>query len=191
MWSSELTLSPPPSLIKSNKKPPKLGKIHIRTSMGIQPLPTDKTIQSGIPSSALGTPGETSSPQLRRSHLPNQTANAARPRTAWRADEDRPHRFTAHANLCKRAQEVQEPRTSSAAWTNRERSSAEDIATPREGLDKDKSQRKSSAPRDTLTHAIEKHRNSHTMYRQIADTYQIQTQTSNNNKHQPCLFPRD
>jgi len=39
------------SIAKSNNRPPKWGNIQVGTSLGVQPLRTDNTIQSSIPSS--------------------------------------------------------------------------------------------------------------------------------------------
>ena len=90
---------------------------------------------------------------------------ADRPGTASRTDEDSPHRLTAHVNMCKVAQEVQEPRASSRAGSGREGTTIEDIATPREDLEKDKPHKKNSDFRESPTHAKKGHMNGHKRYR--------------------------
>jgi len=78
-----------------------MGNIHNRTSLGVQPLFTEDTTQSGILSSALGAIGHPPTPKPRSANPPNHMARAARLGTAWRTEEDRQHRFTAHTNLYK------------------------------------------------------------------------------------------
>ena len=89
-----------PSAI-SYKKPPKLGNIHVRTSLGVQPLLTDNTIQSSIPSPSMEATRDPLSLKSRRSSPLIHKANAARPRTAWRADCDRQRRLTAQTKRYK------------------------------------------------------------------------------------------
>ena len=121
-----------PSLIISNNIPQKQGNIHIKTSLGVQALSIDNTNQYSIPSSAFGASEGSPSPPTRISNLLNQTDKAARPRTAWRAEADSPHRLTTQANMCKEAQVVQEPQTTFATSTSKERPPAKDKTTHKE-----------------------------------------------------------
>ena len=145
-------IDPASSLIGSNNRPQRLRKIHNKTSLGVQSLSTKNTIQSSIPSSALGTSGESPSPQIRRSNLPDQTAKASRLKTAWRTEENRPRRFKAHANMCKELHYVKEPRTFSTSLTDRGRPLAEDIANLRKRLEELKAYTGNSDPSDKKTH---------------------------------------
>jgi len=91
-------------------------------------------------------------------------------------------------NLCKAAQEVQEPRASSGAWTGREGTSVEDIATPREGLKKEKPHKENNAPREITTPAMKRHKNSHNLYQQKPThnkAQHIRTKTIINNLASP------
>jgi len=84
-------------------------------------------------------------------NIETQTAKAARPGNAHRAEEDSPPCATTHANLCKVTQEVQETRILSASRLGRGRSSAKDIATSVKGLEFQKTKTRKS---DLIGHKI-------------------------------------
>jgi hypothetical protein len=126
----------------SNNMPPKLGNIHVRTSLGVQALLTDNTIKSIIPSSPLEATRDPLSLKSRRSSPPIHKAKAARPGTAWRADCDRQSRLTTHTKRYNATLDDQDPGPSSVITRGKGQSPAEVIATPRHGQNAEISQSK-------------------------------------------------
>ena len=150
----------------SKKRPPKLGNIHVRTSLGVQSLLKDNTIQSNIPSPSLEATRGPLSLKSRRSSPLIHKAKAARPGTAWRADCDMQRRSATQTKRYKDALEAQDPGPTFLPRTRKGRSPAEAIATPRLSQDAENPNNKLEDGDNFSTHTQEKQSNSHNMSRQ-------------------------
>jgi len=123
----------------------------------------------------MGALGDPPSLKSRRSSLPIHKAKAAQPGTAWRAEYDKQHRFTAQTNRYKEALDDLGPEPASDTRAFRGRSPAEDIATMRKGQDVGKPQ---NIPKgtgyNTSTPAQERQLHSHNRYIQKPSTNNFQ-----------------